>query len=218
MRRHRSGAAEVGLLRGADGGIAVVVQHEELDGKLKAVDRFKLLDVELEAAVAVDQRWSACGRDGDSRRRSPSGVRSPSLRGRRCGRCAGRCAWGRREGRSRCRSRSCRTTSRLPAWTSVPMTSARWKMETRPSGLRCSSVTTWVARLPVGAALVPVCPVSVVELLQCLELRQKFVEEGAGIGADGLLQMRVELAEFGRSRYRRRPCGPRARDSAERSR
>ena len=58
--------AEVGCLRGADGGVAVVVEDEELDGELEAVDGLELLDVEHEAAVAIDGDDFAAGvGDGD---------------------------------------------------------------------------------------------------------------------------------------------------------
>jgi len=50
-----AGLAEVAGLGGADGGVSIVVEDEELDGKLEAGGGLELLNIELEAAVAIDE-------------------------------------------------------------------------------------------------------------------------------------------------------------------
>src|ERR1700722_8133263 len=56
-----------------------------------------------------------------------------------------------------------------------------------------------VARLPVGGAVVPISPSAVIERLpERLKLRQQFVEEGATIRYDRLLQMRIQLLQLRR--------------------
>src|SRR5208282_3994137 len=60
---------EVIDLRGADGGVAVIVGDKEFDGQAKTLDSGQLLDVHLETSVAINADRPASGRNGGANRR-----------------------------------------------------------------------------------------------------------------------------------------------------
>lgn len=186
------GLAEVAGLGGADGGVTVVVEDEELDWELEAGSSFQLLNVELEAAVAIDEDGAAAaGGDGDGERR-----RQAEAHGSEAGGVVDALAVAGGTGEEEDLNAAAGAAGDEKIFSGGFCADDFSEMEDGDFavGVAVLGGDYWVAGFPVGAAGEP--GVAVLRG-DGGALAEELGEERFGVGADGLLDVGVELGELG---------------------